>query len=329
MTGEKRPDFRVINRQVRNWFMTIPAHEAEGLPTISADQIEAAFKAIDPSADWVFQLERGSQGGEQGYLHYQATLLLSRDKPRRRREVVASLKAAGIPDAHLETIRKVGAAARYCAKSETRQAGPWWSSSDFQEGSTRKAKANGSGAVGDRMLLAEAVDDGMTPEAIALDDQLRLLMTPANRSFVETIWAARQSRHWRTVERDIEVTYLWGPTGAGKTRFVHDSTPIDQLYTAVLRGRDPFGMYLFQPVLLLDEFRDDCDLGYLLQLLDRYPVQLNRRYSNLWAAWGKVFICSNWPPSALYKGAPATDRAALERRITKTIHMERNSNANG
>lgn len=316
----KRPNLKVINEQVRSWFMTINAHEENGLPTISADQIEAAFRDIDAGSDWVFQLERGK--GEQGYLHFQATLLLTRDHPRRRREVVKVLKAHGIPDAHLEKVRRVGAAAAYCSKSETRQAGPWWSSANFQESSARKARANGSGAVGDRLLLAEAVDDGMTPEQVALDDRLRLLLTPSNRSFVQTIWAARQSKKWRTEQRDVEVVFIWGATGVGKTRYVYDSISPDDLYVADLASRDPFGMYSFQPTVLFDEFRDTCSLSYLLRLLDRYPVQLDRRYENLWAAWTQVFIISNWPPQALYKGAPATDRAALERRITSTIHME-------
>lgn len=302
--------------------MTINAHEESGIPTISASQIEDAFREIDPDANFVFQLERGEEGGSQGYLHYQGVLLLSRSKPRRRQDVARVLKAHGISDAHLEKTRSIGAAARYCSKSPTRVAGPWWSSENFYESSVRKAKASGSGAVGDRMLLADAVDAGMTPQEIALDERLRLLLTSANIAFVEKIWTAQKAKRWSSEQREVEVTYLWGPTGVGKTRSVREAVPPEKLYAATLSTRDPFGKYAFEPVLLLDEFRGDCPLPELLQLLDRYPVQLDRRYENSWAAWNRVFICSNWPLSDLYRDAPAADRAALRRRITKIIHME-------
>lgn len=318
----KRVSLKAVNAQIRSWFMTINAHEEGGVPTISADQVEDAFREIDPDADWVFQLERGESGGAQGYLHYQATLLLSRSKPRRRQDVVRVLKAHGLPDAHLEKIRRTGAATRYCSKSETRQAGPWWSSEHFREASVRKAKASGSGAVGDRLLLADAVDEGLTPQEIALDEKLRLLLTSANIGFVEKIWTAQKAKRWSSEQRDVEVTYIWGETGVGKTRSVREAVPPEKLYSAVLSGRDPFGKYLFEPVLLLDEFRGDYPLPELLQLLDRYPVQLDRRYENSWAAWTKVFICSNWPLEDLYRDCPAADRAALRRRISKIIHME-------
>lgn len=316
------PNLKAINEQIRTWFLTINAHEEDGLPTVSVDQIESAFQEIDPDADFVFQLERGENGGDQGYLHYQGCLLLSRSKPRRRQDVVRVLKAHGILDAHLEKTRRVGAATRYCSKSETRQAGPWWSSEIFHQSSSQKAKASGSGAVGDRMLLADAVDAGMTPQEIALDDQLRLLLTPGNWSFVEKIWAAQKAKKWSSEDREVEVTYVWGPTGVGKTRSVREAVPPEKLYAATLSTRDPFGKYAFEPVLLLDEFRGDFPISQLLQLLDRYPVQLDRRYENAWAAWTKVYICSNWSPESLYRDCPAADRAALRRRITKIIHME-------
>ena len=276
---------RAVNALVRSWFMTINAHEEGGVPTISVGQIEEAFREIDPSAEWVFQLERGEKGGAQGYLHYQGVLLLSRSKPRRRQDVFRVLKAHGIPDAHLEKVRRVGAAEKYCSKDETRQAGPWWSSENFHQSSIQKAKASGSGAVGDRMLLADAVDAGMTPQEIALDDQLRLLLTSANISFVEKIWTAQKAKRWSSEQREVEVTFIWGPTGVGKTRSVREAVPPEKLYSAILSSRDPFGKYAFEPTLLLDEFRGDFPLAELLQLLDRYRSEERRVGKECWWRW--------------------------------------------
>ena len=322
MVKGKEKNFTTINKQARTWFFTINAHaDSNGLPTISADSVSEAFRDIDPACDFVFQLEKG----DGGYVHYQCSLLLSRTKPRRRQDVLRALKKHGIPDAHAEIIRRIDAATQYCSKKSTREAGPFWSSPAFEETCKAKAKANGSGSRGDRALLADAVDDGLDPDSIILDDRFRLFMTPSNAAFVERYWGAKQAEKWSKTTRQVQVTYIWGDTGVGKTSSVRSQVPPERLYAANLDTRDPFGSYRYQPALLLDEFRGGgVTISYLLELLQGFPLQLDRRYHNCWAAWTDIYICSNWSPEELYRsfqGATQRDIAALRRRITKTIHM--------
>lgn len=92
--------------------------------------------------------------------------------------------------------------------------------------------------------------------------------------------------------RNLEVTYIWGSTGAGKTRHVMDTYG----YRGVYRVTDydhPFDSYKGQDVVIFEEFRSSLYLGDMLKYLDGYPVELPARYNNKTACFTKVYIISN------------------------------------
>lgn len=92
--------------------------------------------------------------------------------------------------------------------------------------------------------------------------------------------------------RMLDVTYIYGPTGVGKTRFVMES----ETYEAVYKITDydhPFDGYSGQPILLLDEFHSGLRINDMLNYLDGYPLSLPARYSNKTAVYTKVFIIAN------------------------------------
>lgn len=303
----------------RAWFFTISAEAEDDIPTRPVSLIQKAFGQYS-DADWVFQLEKG----ESGYVHYQGSLLLSHGTDRRWSDVKRDFAEMGMPDAHIEKTRKVGAAARYCGKSRTRLAGPWWSSDDFKA----KALKRSQGQRVDRDAIRQAVESGMAPDEIMLDDDLGLALSGDNRGYLDSYWAAWNSSQFKDNQREVRTYYLFGPTGCGKTSFVRGAYPSSKdLYAVKFTGRDPWGNYVFQKTILLDEFRSSCPLADLLEYLDRYPVQLDRRYANLWAGWDTVFICSNWSLAEQYAGANPKDRAALQRRITAEIDMSQPAQA--
>ena len=306
-----------INKQSRSWFFTINAHMGEENP-ISQSMVKNSFAALDPDSDWVFQMEQGS---DTGYEHYQCTLFLSRSKPRRRKDVLKVLNEHGIVDAHIEPVLKTEAASRYCSKSDTRIAGPWWSSESFKTSVLGKG-SSGQGRRTDLNALRRAIHEGRTPDDILLDDRLSPLMASSSvMKYIDRLFIAVNAQRWSREQRDIKVHYIWGETGSGKTRYVYENYQPSEIYVAHMGSRDAFSNYRFQKVLVLDEFRSQTPISNLLQMLDRYPYEVDRRYEDTWAAWTEVYILSNWPLDAQYRDVAECDRAALERRITDTWHL--------
>lgn len=170
----------------------------------------------------------------------------------------------------------------------------------------------------DLALLYQMIKDGMSNYEImeANPDYLVSL------DRVERARQAVREQQYRDTFRKLEVTYIWGPTGTGKTRSVMES----QGYSDVYRVTDyahPFDSYAGEDVLLLDEYGSNFKIRDLLNYLDGYPLTLPARYSNRVACYTKVYIISNICLSKQYTDiqwdSPATF-AALLRRINKVIH---------
>lgn len=314
---ENHVNIQEINKQARNFFFTINAHVGEENP-ISQSMVKDAFAALDPGANWVFQMEMGET---TGYEHYQCTIFLSNNKSRRRKDILRVLKEHHIEDAHIEVVRKKDAASRYCSKSDTRIAGPWWSSETFKTSVVGKG-SSGQGRRTDLNALRRAIQEGKTPDDILLDDRLSPLMASSSvMRYVDRLFIAVNAQRWSREQREIQVHYIWGDTGVGKTRYVYERYQPSEIYVAHMGARDAFSNYKFQKILVLDEFRSQSPISVLLQMLDRYPYEVDRRYEDTWAAWDEVYILSNWSLDAQYRDCPDTDRSALERRITDIMHF--------
>lgn len=129
-----------------------------------------------------------------------------------------------------------------------------------------------------------------------------------------------------TVRLDLEVIYISGATGTGKTRHVMESSGYSNVYR-VTDYIHPFDSYSCQPVICFDEFRSSINISKMLMYCDVYPVELQSRYSNKVACYSKVFIVSNWSLEKQYSEAQINDIEtwlAFLRRITKVLIFEKN-----
>ena len=97
-----------------------------------------------------------------------------------------------------------------------------------------------------------------------------------------------QKSEWR----DLDVTYIYGDSGTGKTRHVMDSYGYDKVYR-VTDKKNPFDGYQGQEIIVFEEFRSSFMLDEMLNYLDGYPIQLPCRYANKYAGWTKVYIITN------------------------------------
>jgi len=167
----------------------------------------------------------------------------------------------------------------------------------------------------DLAILYQLIKDGLSNFEI-------MEQNPDYMLSLEKIERARQAvreQQYRDTFRKLETTYIWGPTGTGKTRGVMEL----HSYAGVYRVTDyahPFDSYQGEEVLLLDEYNSNFKIRDLLNYLDGYPLTLPARYSNRVACYTKVYIISNLCLSKQYPEiqyeSPAT-YAALLRRIQK------------
>ena len=88
--------------------------------------------------------------------------------------------------------------------------------------------------------------------------------------------------------------------------------------------KHPWDNYEGQSVLLLDEFAGQIPFEFLLQVLDKYQLELNARYHNKWACWTQVWIVSNLPMESLpyYRHVSPEQWRALCMRFTSYQRME-------
>lgn len=118
--------------------------------------------------------------------------------------------------------------------------------------------------------------------------------------------------------RNLEVTYISGETGTGKTRSVMEHYGYKNVYK-ITNYQHPFDNYDGEDVILFDEFRNSLPLSDMLQYLDGYPCKLPARYSDRYACFTKVYIISNISLNKQYEDAKQEDWCAFVRRINRVL----------
>ena len=93
--------------------------------------------------------------------------------------------------------------------------------------------------------------------------------------------------------RNVEVTYIYGDTGSGKSRYVLEKHGFENVYR-VTDYKHPFDNYQTEEVIVFEEFRNSIKLEQMLNYLDIYPMTLPCRYNNKQACYTKIYILSNW-----------------------------------
>ena len=129
---------------------------------------------------------------------------------------------------------------------------------------------------------------------------------------------AQFANSWRT----LEVVYMFGKTGTGKTRSVMDEYGYLNCYR-VTDYKHPFDTYDGQDVLVFEEFRSGLKHGDMLNYLDGYPLLLPCRYFNRQACYTKVYIITNIPPDGQYPSIDQASREAFFRRIHSIVAYDK------
>lgn len=252
----------------------------------------------------IFQLEAGKEGTQhlQGYVRF--------TQKKRLSTVRNTWKATPMEFCHWEPAKAPEHANRkYCSKEEGRIDGPWEYNSD-----NFKKNAGVQGNRSDLEAVINKINEGASAKTVAaLHPSEYIKYGKGIDAYAAVI---REPDGIRTELRQVAVEVLYGPTGTGKTwRTFHKYK--GHHYFA-LPGRDTWGNYEYEPIVIFDEF--DADKWTIQQMnafCDCYPCKLDCRYKDKYLAATKIIILANSHPHEWWKMRSTRSlQNAFFRRIT-------------
>ena len=185
-------------------------------------------------------------------------------------------------------------------KADTRVEGTFY---EFGDLPTPAAEKNPKHAA-----LIEYVENGLSNRQILDQDASFALKTRD----IDVLRQELKFEQYLNVNRDIQVHYLFGDSGTGKTRSIYEKHPaadICRITHYPAKGNVQFDAYKGQPVLVFEEFHSQIPITSMLNFLDIYPVMLPARYFDRVACYTTVYITSNIPLEQQY---PEIQKCKLE-----------------
>lgn len=269
----------------QRWTFTLFIDEPEDGGTILCEMRDLS--------DFQYCIGQTEAAPETGRLHLQGYLELT------RKISMGELKAQlDYPQIHLE--RSKGSADdndKYCTKPESRVMGPWTFGTHLVQG--RRS---------DLAKIADRLGAGASLAEIARDQPGSFIRYHKGLLAYRQTVLGGQQRTW-----EVDVKVLYGPTGVGKTRWVYDNFPLEEIYSLSDPQAKWWDNYCGHKVVLIDEFKGQIEYTYLLQLLDRYPMQVQTKGGWTNFCPKTIIITSNYHPSNWYLNI--ADCSPLMRRI--------------
>lgn len=153
----------------------------------------------------------------------------------------------------------------------------------------------------------------MAKKSVKMQD---FLETKPNLQLIKIFEIAQQAYQ---KDRDFvpEVTWIWGPTGVGKTQWVVQREKDLWISGKSLRW---WSGYENQEAVLFDDFRGDfCTFHELLRILDSTPYTVEVKGGSRKLNSKRMYITSCYPPEKVYY--TREDVKQLLRRITEVKNM--------
>lgn len=285
-------------QRVRNWCFTW------NNPSLAPDELLQCLPTWPHLRYIVWQEERG----ENGTRHYQGYS-----------EWLKAMTVAGLsklmPGSHWEPRRGTQKQAKdYCTKFDTRVAGPW----EYGEPA--------SITQGNRSDLVEVAETLRTTKSLA-ETAMAHPATFIKYSNGLNRYKSLLCKPVRNNEDPFDVYLLIGLPGTGKSRWAREQ--YEHLYVKPVSSEWFDGLDA-EDTVLFDDFggrSSKIGLTSLLQLLDRYPLQVAVKGGFTWYCPRRVIITTNIHPDKWYDYSERRAHyQALVRRITKVKYFWRTSN---
>lgn len=108
---------------------------------------------------------------------------------------------------------------------------------------------------------------------------------------------------------------LWGKAGTGKTRYCYAKSP--DLYSVPDAELKWFDGYAGEEAILIDDYRGDAPISFILKLLDIYPLRLPVKGEFIPIRAKTIYITSNVCPQLWH----SCSKEALLRRMHHIIEF--------
>lgn len=284
------------NSQARRYILTI------NNPTETDEEMCDYIEHLEHFKYCAFQRERGHESGTE---HFQIFIIFTVGK---RFSTMKKL----FERAHFEKAGGSNVQCRdYCTKSDTRVSGPY-ELGVFAEERARTDITN----------LLEMIKNGASNFEIMKSYPNHYL------KYIDKIERIRQEMLYEeksnSFKKDLVVVYVYGGSGVGKTSSLFGYYGNKACYLKQY-SKNVFDNYKNQDVMVFDEFRSQLDFSEFLSFIDIYPVELNRRYANMFGNYNVVFILTNWSPIQQYSFVRNTDYKSwqgFERRLQFILNYE-------
>lgn len=230
----------------------------------------------------------------QGYIHFPKS---GRRLPAVQRMFLAVL---GVHGAHFEAAKGSPKQNReYCSKPDSAVPG------SFVEYGVLPIQ----GARNDLVVLADMARDGASMLSIADAQPGNFLRY--HRGLQELQRLATSAP--RNPENTVEVLWLFGPTGTGKSRWAFENYP--DAY--VKMNNKWWDGYLNEDTVIIDDYRPNlCTFQELLRILDRYPMRVEMKGGSTELSATRFVITSSQRPEVLWGGRTEEALGQLLRRIS-------------
>lgn len=268
---------------------------------------------IEFCESFAFQLEVAPT---TGYRHYQGFLQCV--TKQRHTAIQSALNEFGL---HFEYLAKMAkrstpaAAWAYATKLESRVDGPWLFGSVRSE-----AKANKS------ELFVKGVKEGLTDVQLCDAFPSMYLLHASRICELRALYGVAIPMVERV--KPLEVLIFFGPPGCGKTQFAIEQGIAAGYVPYLLPIGKDFWLtekFLGKKYVVIDDFKSNLSLCDLLRLLDKYPIEVPRKYG--FCDWlpDIVVVTSNRSPYDWYEyNRRDKEKEALFRRITGCYRFDKN-----
>lgn len=302
--GEQKAESR--NTRSRCWVGTW------NNPTMEDDEFLKYLQKLYDDELLQYGIFQREEGETNHVIHYQ--FFLNFKTP----QYFKKLKSTYIPyGAHFKPMYSSARRCReYCSKVETRVSGPY-EVGEFEEERQRT----------DLMRAIKLIDEGVSYELVAKIYPSQSLQYSRQLKEREQMVALEAEKN---NFRKLEVTYIYGPAGSGKTRYVLEKHGMANVYRVKFYDQRAFDAYRGQKIIFFDEFRSSFKkIADMLSYLDGYPLELPCRNKDRVARYTIVYIASNIGLDKQYvdvqENEPETYKALL-RRIHNVIRFDSSGN---